>query len=170
MKDGNNTLKELNELKGKLESQLQAINETIRLYELNSQLILIHQTAFHANAGTTTSPRRIENSNDYNRNGSFKYKITYVLSKANRFLSLKEIADMVSQLEPESDIEAIKRGVGSAKSNLLKEKKIVKYVVGKSNNNSFYGREIWLDVNGVPHDQHNINESALTKKEETELF
>lgn len=162
-----NTIAELEQLKESLLRKIDAIDQTIRLYKSMSTESNISPEALVMPAKADAIPEKYAS---YDKSSSYKHKIAAILRAEGRFLTIKEISEIIVSIEPDLDPLEIKKALGSAKSVLLKEKAIVKYVVGNSNNNSFYGSKNWLDEKGEPKPKHKYNEDILVStKEEIEI-
>ena len=164
----NTTIEELEKLRQDLLNKASIIEQTIMLYKS-----MVHSDVVD-NISTEAKSLEINNIpnkySSYKSRYSYKQKIATILTAENRFLSVKEITEIILSLEPQLDFLEVKKGVGSAKSYMIKDKVLVKYVVGTSNTNSFYGSKNWLDENEQPKPEHMYNENALISvKEDIEI-
>lgn len=157
-------------LKEDLIARIKGIDDTIELIKLHKSISGAHaEGSSSSTINIHENDEKAEKFKGYAKPSSYKHKLVSVLKIENKFLSVNEISGIIHMLEPELAFEEIKRGVGSAKSNLLKDGAIVKYVVGSSNLNSFYGSGSWLDENGNPKPEHMYNEESLVVKEEVKI-
>jgi hypothetical protein len=98
---------------------------------------------------------------NYDPKAGYKKKIAYVINTEGRFLSIREIASIIHELEPGTDLDSIKNSVSSARAILMKESKLYKYAVDKSNNKVFYGSKNWVDENGDIKPERMFSEDAI---------
>jgi len=100
---------------------------------------------------------------DYDPKASFRTKIGYVITKEGRFLHVREIAKVIHDIEPSTSIKDLTKKISPAVSHLRRTGKIVKFKVGKSNVNSFWGSKSWLDDNGKPKEGREYNDEYIVK-------
>lgn len=98
---------------------------------------------------------------DYDKNGSLKSKILYVLKRENRFLHVREIAKLLNQHEPMIPTKDWTGKISSVTSSLRSQNIIVKVLAGKSNINTFWGAKNWLDEKGNVKKEHLYDEKQL---------
>ncbi len=165
--DKNTTLADLERLKQSFLEKAALVDQTIMLFKSSPQSD-INGNSFLEEEEHSPSPINVKYSSFKSRY-SYKQKIATILTAENRFLSVKEITDIIILLQPQLKLDEVKKAVGSAKSYMLKEKAIVKYVVGASNANSFYGSKNWLDESGHPMPEHMYDEALVNTKENIEI-
>ncbi|MBF9251724.1 hypothetical protein I2I11_00295 [Pontibacter sp. 172403-2] len=159
-------LKEL--IKKDLIAKIESIDDMVDLMQLYNSMSNIHAEDSISSTEDILSDKP-EKYQAYNNPSSYRHKVVSVLKIENKFLNINEISNIIHKLEPDISFEQIKKGVSSAKSNLISSGAIVKYVVGSSNQNSFYGSSSWLDEDGNPKPEHMYNEESLVVKEEVKI-
>ena len=105
----------------------------------------------------------------YKKGDSWQIKFASLIKSNNRFISINEAANMVNTFEPKISIEEAKKGLGSAKNMMLKDKAIAKFQYGSNNSNTFYGKPTWLNDDGSIKDDYKFNSNALVVKPKVEI-
>lgn len=136
------------------------MDNTILLNELNAQRIIHADQIKHIDAILKFSrvdeliPKLIkssvinESSNIIHK--TYKDKIKNILDNHKRFLSINQMIILFKTIELNSDLNKEKKGFTNAKNSLLKDGEIVKYQVGTSNANCYYGLKEWLNEENKP--------------------
>lgn len=100
---------------------------------------------------------------------SDRHKIAHVIKTENRFLHVREIAKKLNDLEPKISVEDWIKKISPALSALKSAGTIVKHIVGKSNQNSFWGSAAWLNEDGTISPEHMYDEGQVSKSEKIEI-
>jgi hypothetical protein len=160
------TIKELEESKKDLLSRVKQIDETI--------------TTLRAMSSFSQNGTKIENVpvpeinnkyKGYDKNSTTKAKMALILKTENRFLNIRQIAELLHSLEPDISAKDFTSKLYPAISDLKKTNSIVKYAVGTSNNNVFWGSKNWLDEDGKIKQAHQYDADQITdfSKEQIEI-
>lgn len=163
----NNTIKELEALQKELLDKAAQVGETIATMRMLSSLPLVnghksangHAVALHSSLQGSDLP---DNYKDYNKDATTRSKLALVLRKENRFLHIRQIAEILHGLEPAISAKDFVSKLYPAVAELKKQGTLVKYNVGGSNINSFWGSKNWLDGEGNPKPEHKYDEDQLT--------
>jgi len=115
------------------------------------------------------SPLGASQEMPYKKNDNWQNKLASLIKSTNRFISINEAAVMVNSFEPKISIEDAKKGLGSAKNIMIKDKTIDKYQYGTNNSNTFYGKMGWKNEDGTVKEEHMYNKDALILKPKIEI-
>lgn len=152
--DNTQTINELQKLKNELIAKVQQIDQTISTLKAFSGISL---------NGLSTNGKADAKYLEFDKDSSIKSKLAYVLKKENRFLHMRQIAQVLHRLEPDfSEKEWITK-LYPAIAELKKAGSIVKYSVGESNVNSFWGSKNWIDGNEEPKKDHKYDADQVRK-------
>lgn len=105
--------------------------------------------------------KRVEKS-DYDPDWAYSKKFIYFLRKEQRFLHLREVADMVASVEGLGAEAAAKLSPKISTSIGGLKKNLVKYQVGNQNRNTFWGKKEWLESPNQPKEEYKGNENYLS--------
>lgn len=77
-------------------------------------------------------------------------KFLYFLNREKRFLSLREVSDLVKSVEGDAaDVDGdLTTRLSNAISIFKRDRKLVKVQIGSQNRNTFWGKPDWMDDNG----------------------
>ncbi|MFV8343592.1 hypothetical protein [Flavobacterium sp. XS2P39] len=118
------------------------------------------------NPNNETDKSRYSN---FKKDGSIREQALEVLKTENRFLSKKEIVEIILPFHKSRGIEKLTSRVTSELSN-AKEKieNLIAYQFSSSKQSFVWGNKSWLDENGKPKPEHmyKIDEN----KEQTKIF
>ena len=152
----NQTINELEMLKSDLLAKVHQIDITI------STLRAFSSMDYTGNGnGNGKSNESLNKYSDYDKNAVAKNKLAYVLKKENRFLHIRQIAEVLHRLEPAFSEKDWIAKLYPAISELKKAGAIVKFSIGESNVNSFWGSKNWVDANGNPKKEHKYDEAQV---------
>jgi hypothetical protein len=98
---------------------------------------------------------------EYDPKANMKTKLALVLKKENRFLNIRQIADILNRHEPKIEAKDFITKLYPAVADLKKNNTIIKFTVGESNINSFWGSKNWLNEDGSIKDEHKYDEGAV---------
>lgn len=100
---------------------------------------------------------------EYDSEASNKAKVWYFIKKYQRFLHIREMADMAHQVEPNVTSEDFLKRFSPALSALKKDEVLVNIKIGKSLVNTFWGSDKWLMNDGIsPKRGHEPNQEYVT--------
>ncbi|SEK41582.1 hypothetical protein [Parapedobacter koreensis] len=163
------TIEELEKLKAELLSKVHNIDQTIQLLKVmsndtNDKLInRSNVVQLQDDSINSKDKELISRYKDYDKNATVKMKVVTVLKTENRFLHLRQIAKILHLLEPDTSEKDFVTKLYTAVSKLKSSGAIVKYAIGASNVNTFWGSKNWLDDKGEPKSEHKYDEDAVTK-------
>ncbi len=107
----------------------------------------------------------------YPRKMSIENKVVFLIKNKQRFLHVREIANLLYEKEPGIDNNAKKplvRRLATILNIAQGKKKVVKFKVGSSNRNCFWGSIKWLDESGEIKPEHKYDEKYFYIKKEVE--
>ena len=110
----------------------------------------------------------LDKYSDFDKKATFRDKLTFVFRTENRFLHVREIAEILHNLEPKNDVKEILAKLSPAITFLKKEGAIVKVVVGKSHLNTFWGSKGWVNSDGLPKTVHMYDKNQINKTRKSE--
>lgn len=110
---------------------------------------------------TSVSSQKSNVPDDYPVAAPIRLKLAYVLKKSNKFLHIRQIAEILHEIEPETDASSFITKLYPAIADLKKSGSIVKFSVDSTNINSFWGSKNWLDSNGQIKPEHNYDEDQV---------
>jgi len=110
-------------------------------------------------------------ASDYDSDASNKGKIMYFLKRMQRFLHIRELAELAHEMEPRVSVEDFQKRFSPALSILKKEESVINIKIGKSLMNTFWGSSKWLNSEGTAKPEHEVNRKYVTEgaKDEYEL-
>ena len=159
--DINATIAGLRRIKTELLDRVENIDKTINTLESLSHISL--PVAQRANSDILSDDPIIMPNNyaDYDESKSLKNKILHILKKENRFLHVREIASVMNRHEPKVSLKEWTGKISAVTSVLRNQRRITKILIGKSNINTFWGAENWLDEKGNAKKEHSYDEKQL---------
>lgn len=150
--------------KVELEAQLESVGNAIKALE-------------GSNRSPTKNDLKIplitrKYAKDYDKEWSLPNKLLFLLKNENRFLHFREAATIVVELEDKGDIKILAGKISAGCGKLKREGVIIKYQIGSSNVNTFWGSPKWLDNEGNIKEGHEYNEKYLVSggKKSAPLF
>lgn len=105
---------------------------------------------------------------DFDKKATFRDKLTSIFRTENRFLHIREIAEIMHSIEPKYSVKEFLAKLSPAITYLRKEGAIVKCVVGKSHLNTFWGSKNWVNADGTPKAQHMYDENQINNSRKSE--
>jgi hypothetical protein len=153
-----NIIYELEKLKEELSAKIGQIESTISLIKTmpsSTTSVPNNIESFYQN------PKLKKDYSSYNKNDSFRNKVAIILRTEQRFLHVREMAEIMHELEPDKNVALLTRKISPVLSFLGKNNSVTKIKVGKSNINSFWGSNSWLDKNGTPKSGYEYNPKYL---------
>lgn len=166
-------------------SNAKAMDETINILKTGSSAILstinsyknedggLFKTASNQNDSPKASvPDKLkEKYRKYDINASLRNKIATIIKTENRFLHVREIAEIANRLEPHISKDAFMSKFSPSLSTMknIPGSTIINFIVGKSNLNNFWGSKNWLDEDGSIKKEYMYDEMQL-KSANTEQF
>lgn len=134
--------------------------------ELLQQLLVIRSLIEkHINKSTTmtesltVSQSAIRGIKDFP--SSLAERVSYVLRSSNRFLHVREIADIIVQNDNKLNVDAIVKALSPLLSRLKRDDKLVNYKIDKSNQSMVWGVAKWLNEDGTIKKENMYDESIL---------
>jgi hypothetical protein len=163
------TIKRLEDIRSQLLSWVKEIDSTITMLGSTSSSELKAFATISEIKDSALANRQNADSNeiifeDYKKEESLKGKVIYILTTLNRFLHISEVARVIHQYEPDTDIREISAKLSPAFSGLNKEGVIVKVNPYHKNNQVFWGFDHWLDENRLIKPRHQHNKVFLKAK------
>lgn len=163
------TIDDLERLKVELLSKVQNIDQTIALLRALSPNAL-NNSASSSQMVSEAAPQDLSDADktviskykDYNKDATMLNKVAFILKTENRFLHLRQIARILHLNEPEITEKEFTAKLYPAVAKLKSSGVIVKYSVGTSNVNTFWGSKNWLNDDGTPKDKHKFDEQEVT--------
>ncbi len=166
--DNTHTITDLENLKNELLQRVEHIDNTIST--LKSLSFSLTGSNEHVNGNSKPVNAEKGKYADFDRSATIRSKVAYVLKKENRFLRVREIAQILNSLEPQVSIkEFIDKKLSAAITYLKNEGKIIKIIVGKANANTFWGSKNWLDEHGNIKEEHKYDEKQLSNNDKEEI-
>lgn len=161
------TIEELENLKNDLLNKINNLDETIALLKSlskNGTNTVMTKEKRDSDTDISEEQKQILSKYDnYDKNATMVSKVAFVLKTENRFLHLRQIAKILHLNEPNISEKDFTTKLYPAISKLKSSGAIVKYNVGTSNINSFWGSKNWLNMNnGTPKEEHKYDEDAVT--------
>lgn len=152
--DNTGTINDLQSLKNELIAKVKQIDQTIDTLKAFSSF------SFNGNGETSQIAGKYSG---YDKKSPMKNRVALVLKTENRFLHMRQIAEILHSLEPATSVKDFVTKLYPAIAELKKAGSIVKFSVGDSNINSFWGSKNWLDVNGRLKKEHLYDEDQVRK-------
>lgn len=108
---------------------------------------------------TVQTPR----NENYDSGWGYLKKFVYFLRKEQRFMHLREVADLIGDQENLSaeEVNELPSKISQAIAGLKKSGELAKYKVGIANRYTFWGKKEWLDGPNTPKEQYRANPKYL---------
>lgn len=161
----NPTIKELENLKSQLLEQVEHVDKTLNFLKSMSFPFIGNGNGSKNIEEKKTTPKY----DDYDKEGSVRSKVAYVLKKKNKFLRIREIAEVLHSYEPETSVNEFVEKLSAPITYLKGQGAIVKVTVGKGYLNTFWGSAKWVDENGNPKPEHMYDEKQLINNNAEEI-
>ena len=96
---------------------------------------------------------------------AFKRKVASILVAENRFMHIREIANIIGQLEPDLKSETLAKDISVALFAAKKDRDttLTSITIGNMLVDSFWGSKNWLDEKGIPKPKHMYNKDQLSE-------
>ena len=164
------TIKSLEEIKHQLNCWVKEIDAAITTLTLISSFQLTPLINTHK----TKKPSIVNNENEvalenYKKEESLKAKVIYILTALNRFLHVSEMAGIMHQYEPDTDIREISAKLSPIFSSLQKDGIVVKICPTSKNKQVFWGFDHWLDESGSIKQKHRYKSVIPRTKKRNKL-
>jgi hypothetical protein len=156
------TIKELELLKEELLKRVNEIENTINTFKSMSTKVVTNNKVDNSDINKSQY-------SDYDNNSTYRKKVACILKNEGRFLHVREIAEIISDIEKGVRPEEVKKKVSSAIAYFARTNQIVKLKIGTSNINSFWGKDIWLDEKNNPKSGRELNESYLSNQDSANI-
>lgn len=153
------TIRQLEENKMQLLERVKQIDITIETLKAMSSFNQPNGLSYQN--GSTPLPNAVGRYTEYDPKANMKSKLALVLKKENRFLNIRQIADILHKHEPKIDAKDFITKLYPPIADLKKSNTIVKFAVGDSNINTFWGSKNWLNEDGTIKDEHKYDEDAV---------
>jgi len=109
-------------------------------------------------------------NDDYNTDMSIKNKILFFFKQEQRFMHARKLAELANAREPSITVKKFSSRFSTILSTLKREGKLVKYVINKQNNNTFWGSPKWLDSHGQILSEYKYDEKYVKVTGNTDQF
>lgn len=141
----------LEKRKLKLTEDLKYINRLIR--DLQAE------ATNEDNVDKETTEKGINKPDDYNSSWSSPNKVLYFIKTKNRFLHFRELANLIGDVENlnAKEIKKLSEKLSASCQTIKKNRTIVKFQAGAGNTSIFWGSPKWLDGDGKPLPEHDID-------------
>ncbi len=98
-------------------------------------------------------------NDEYDKEWSVSKKVIFIINYKNRFLHFREIAEVVIELEKidKDKVKDVSARLSIGCQHIKTAREIVKYQYGINNNSTFWGFPQWLDNNGKPLPEYDVN-------------
>lgn len=159
-------LENLKKKKTHYQSKIDLLNELISEEEnklrINAfQKKEVHENSFPILDELTKSSHSFVKTRRLNIGNTDAEKFLWVLKENKRFMKVNEIAEYLSKVTDE-DFEYWKTKMTRKTKSLREADKIVKFQVGNSRINVFWGSPNWLDREGDIKSEYMYNEEAIS--------
>jgi hypothetical protein len=155
-----------------LQLKLSLVNQAIEAYRQKSmEAGEIQKTLFIHNNNDADNPAQliIDKYYTYDSSQPIRKKILHIIARENRFLHVREIAAIASNLEGGLPVSTLIKKISPALCVLKAspDSNIISVAIANSHFNTFWGSRNWLDKDGNIQAVHMYNESQLSgfKKE-----
>lgn len=92
--------------------------------------------------------KQTEILNEYDLDATFRQKVVFAITLANRFVHNREIGEILHKQEPSIPVDVWVQRLSSRASRLIEDKAFVNYLVDNNVRNTFYGLSQWKDEQG----------------------
>jgi hypothetical protein len=100
---------------------------------------------------------------DYDPTWTSKNKVLYFIKAKNRFLHFRELATLIGDAENlnPKELKKLSEKLSASCQSIKKNRTIVKFQAGAGNTSIFWGSPKWLDSNGKPLPEHDIDRNFI---------
>ena len=149
------TIDLLEKRKLKLAEDMKSIDNVIR--SLHAEVIS------EDNVNEATTEKGINKPDDYNPSWTSANKVLYFIKAKNRFLHFRELANLIGDAENlnPKEIKKLSEKLSASCQAIKKNRTIVKFQAGAGNTSIFWGSPKWLDSNGKPLPEHDIDRNFV---------
>ena len=158
----NPAIKELEVVENDLLSKLKDVRGTLAI------LRSMYSNGSDEEGDVTTIEHGNDKYDDFDKRATFREKLTFVFRAENRFLHVREIAEILNRLEPRYNVKDIIAKLPGAITWFKKQGTLVKYQVDSSNLNVFWGSKNWIGADNKPKEQHMYDASKVNNSRKTE--
>lgn len=111
--------------------------------------------------GSDTKTNLSDKYLSFNPKWTIRDKVAFVLKSENKFLHIRQIADILHKLDPKISIDEYTTKLYTPIGQLKKEGKVYKQNIGNSNANTFWGSVNWITGTGEIKSGHEFDENQL---------
>lgn len=171
--------KKKEELRHEYQSKIDSIDATIQTLRGASPSVEKVPNSSH-NGGSVYSTDNLQTYlvdkgryKAYFEEKAFKRKVASILVAENRFMHIRELAEIVGQLDPNLKSDSLAKDISVALFAAKKDRDttLTSITIGNMLVDSFWGSKNWLDDNGNPKPKHMYNKAQLSqnRKQKTVL-
>lgn len=144
----------LEKRKLKLAEDLKSIDNVIK----SLQVEVISEDK--VNEATTVDSNKPD---DYDPSWTSTNKVLYFIKAKNRFLHFRELATLIGDAENlnPKELKKLSEKLSASCQSIKKNRTIVKFQAGAGNTSIFWGSPKWLDSNGKPLPEHEIDRNFV---------
>ena len=148
------TIDLLEKRKLKLAEDLKSIDNVIKSLQVE---VISEDKVNEATTGAGNKP------DDYDPSWTSSNKVLYFIKAKNRFLHFRELANLIGEAENlnPKELNELSKKLSASCQAIKKNKTIVKFQAGAGNTSIFWGGPKWLDSNGKPLPEHDIDRNFV---------